>query len=344
MTDRPRPFVQSLTQNIVLRLVMYYAALGGSAVLVWMLLPLEQQRFVAATLSPILGPDVLPSFPEIVTSAAAPITNIPVLAEVVSMVVAFLVALPMAWVYMFTRQKKGYRQSTVHSLVLLPVVVAGVVAMVKYSVPLAFSLAGIVAAVRFRNTLDDSRDAVFIFLATGVGLAAAVQVDIAFVLSALFNAFVLALWHTDFARTPPMLEGERARRKLEHALAMANRTSQFVAHVDREILRTMAPAQLDALAGRLDRVRSDGPSAIARAPRYDARLRVTVTDADAGRPVVEGALERHAKRWRFAGSRADDGAAVIEYDVRLRRGVVAESVADALTRDGAPYVVATDVR
>jgi hypothetical protein len=61
----------------------------------------------------------------------------------------------------------------VQLLIILPLVVAGIVVLVKDSLALAFSLAGIVAAVRFRNTLDDSKDAVYVFLATGVGLAAA---------------------------------------------------------------------------------------------------------------------------------------------------------------------------
>ena len=101
------------------------------------------------------------------------------------MIAAFALAVPVAWTYMWTRRMKGYRQSVVHSLILLPVVVAGVVVLVKSSIALAFSLAGIVAAVRFRNTLDDSKDAVFIFFATVLGLAAGVQIGAAVMLSML---------------------------------------------------------------------------------------------------------------------------------------------------------------
>ena len=45
--------------------------------------------------------------------------------------------------------------------------------------------------MRFRNTLDDSKDAVYVFLATGVGLAAAVDIPVATVISVLFNVTVL---------------------------------------------------------------------------------------------------------------------------------------------------------
>ena len=82
---------------------------------------------------------------------------------------------------------------------------------------LAFSLAGIVAAVRFRVALEDSRDAVFVFAVMALGLACGVQLEIAAVLSVLFVTIVLILWYSDFARTPPSLEGERAAKHFARA-------------------------------------------------------------------------------------------------------------------------------
>jgi hypothetical protein len=58
------------------------------------------------------------------------------------------------------------------TLLFLPLVVAGIVLIVQNSLALAFSLAGVVAAVRFRTTLRDARDVVFVFLAIAVGFAA----------------------------------------------------------------------------------------------------------------------------------------------------------------------------
>ena len=82
-----------------------------------------------------------------------------------AMVGATLLMLPVTWIYIMTRRRKGFRQSVVQTLIILPIVVAGVVFMVKNSLALAFSLGGIVAAVSFRNTLRDTKDAVYIFLA-----------------------------------------------------------------------------------------------------------------------------------------------------------------------------------
>src|SRR6185295_2199238 len=148
---------------------------------------------------------------------------------------------------------KGYSQSVVHALVLMPVVIAVIAALVRNSIALAFSLAGIISAVRFRTTLDDSKDATFMFVVTALGLACGVQLEVAGVLSVLFVIITLGLWFTDFARTPPALEGSMAERRLARAMAMANRTSQFVARLDHEIIESMAPAQLDSLANRIER-------------------------------------------------------------------------------------------
>jgi hypothetical protein len=248
---------------------------------------------------------------------------------------------------MFTRRKKGYQQSMVLSLILLPVVVAGVVVLVKNSLALAFSLAGIVAAVRFRNTLDDSKDAVYIFLVTGLGLASAVHIDVAVVMSLLFNTIVLGLWYTDFARMPPGLDEERAQRQLQRALAMANRTSEFVARVDREIVQGMAPAQLDALLGRVRRQREEVAADALPKKRPDSCLRIVTTNIAAARQLVEPILEEHCKQWEFLGERPgrrDDGnAIVIEYGLRYRKDISGRVVLDAVRGIGPPFVLQSEL-
>src|SRR5688572_29008264 len=107
---------------------------------------------------------------------------------------ALLVSLPVAWVYTLTRRLR-YDSSLVHSVIILPMLVSAIVLAVKDSVALAFSLAGSVAVVRFRNTLKDAKDAVYIFLALGIGLASGIQaVDIALAMSLCFSLVILVLW------------------------------------------------------------------------------------------------------------------------------------------------------
>jgi hypothetical protein len=227
-------------------------------------------------------------------------------------------------------------------------VVAAITVLVKESLPLAFALAGIVAAVRFRNTLEDSKDAVFILLVTAIGLASGVSPAVGSVLSVVFVIVVLVLWTADFAREPASLEGDRAKRQLERAMAIANRTSQFVARVDKEVLQSLAPAQLDALAERVRRRRRTvgrpvteemGPA------RYDKKLVIALTDTDAARQGIEQALESYTKRWRFDGMKNGDGDLLSAvYSIRLRKGVSAELLTSAVRDAAAPYAADVSVQ
>ena len=117
-----------------------------------------------------------------------------------SMIGIIVLMIPVSWVYMGARRRRGREQSFVLTLLLLPLAVAGIVIIVENSLALAFSLAGIVAGVRFRLTLDDTLDAIYIFMSIGVGLAAGIgALEIAAVLSIFFNIAVIILWQFSFA-------------------------------------------------------------------------------------------------------------------------------------------------
>ena len=102
----------------------------------------------------------------------------------VAIIAAILVSLPVSWVYMAVRGGDEYDQSLVNTIIVLPMVVTGIVIIVQNWLALAFSLAGIAGAVRFRNSLKSSGDALFILLAVGVGLAAGIgAIELAAVIS-----------------------------------------------------------------------------------------------------------------------------------------------------------------
>ena len=266
----------------------------------------------------------------------------------VAMASAGLLALPVAWLYTITRQKRGYSQSVVHSLVLLPVVVAGVVVLVKFSLALAFSLAGIVAAVRFRNTLEDSKDAVYIFVVTGIGLASGVELTAAAALSIMFNFTVLLLFRTDFGRTPGRLEGEMAEERMQRALEMANRTSSFVARLDAEILDALAPEQLEAVADRAwQRRQASGTSERAGGGggvRPDSTLRVKTGGSHTAREIVERRLSQQAKRWNFVRHEPDGAGETLVYALRLKKSVPADMFVEGLRREGANYLLDVELK
>ena len=332
----------------VVRVAAYYVVLAAATAVVWQVFPslhtiFSAERLDALSQQPGSSGNFLDAFDTGLVGLPAP--AVLALTTALCMTGAFLLMLPVSWVYILTRQKKGYTQSVVQTLIILPIVVAGVVLLVKNSVALAFSLGGIVAAVSFRNTLRDTKDAVYIFLATGVGLAAGVQVmSAAAVMSFLFNAVILAFWYTDFGRAPSHLEGPRAARRLERSLALANRTNAFVAQIDREILRSMSPEQLSALADRARR-RVDG-AALGGKPKkpLNTVIRIRAPEPEAARRAVEEVLAAQVKEWRLAGlTREPGGGGALEYRARLRKSVTADTVASELRARLGPQLTGVEM-
>lgn len=116
-----------------------------------------------------------------------------------SIVGAFALMLPVTWVCMGARRRKDVSQSFVQTILVLPMIIAGIVHVVHNSLALAFSLAGIVAGVRFRHTLKDSAETTYLFTSIGVGVACGINaVEVAAIISIFFNYTVLGLWATEF--------------------------------------------------------------------------------------------------------------------------------------------------
>ena len=99
-----------------------------------------------------------------------------------------LLMLAVSWVYRAIHEGSVFDHSIDTTALVLPAVVAGIVTVVQHSLALAFSLAGIVAGVRFRRALSDTFDTLFILAAVGVGISAGVKsIEIAVVLTVFFN-------------------------------------------------------------------------------------------------------------------------------------------------------------
>lgn len=325
--------VSRVAIGVPLRVIAYYAVIALAVALAVRWLP-------PSTLGDLLEPRADGAAP----GAGGEMRG--ALAATIAMTAAAILTLPVAWVYVLTHERRGFRQSVVHTLMLLPVVVAGVVVLVKNSIPLAFSLAGIVAAVRFRNTLEDSKDAVYVFLATGVGLAAGVSLPVAAALSVVFNLLIVTLWITDFARTPARTAARDARRRLERSLAAANRTGEFVARLDTDLLSTLAPAQLEALADRAWRRRKRAaPELDGLGKNADTLLRLRTTDAQRLRPLIEPVLDARAKRVRYGGVvHETNGMDWVEYRLGLKRSETADTLMNALRNAGGELIDDVEMR
>ncbi|MEE8192824.1 MAG: DUF4956 domain-containing protein, partial [Gemmatimonadales bacterium] len=158
------------------RLLLYYLLLAAAALALVRLFPVLQSAFSMERLRSLVG---IEGFAQGVPPTGAEggflaRSNVG-LRTFIAVLGALVLVIPVAQVYMATKREVRYDQSLVHTIIILPVAVTGIVIIVQNSLELAFSLAGIVAAVRFRNTLQDTKDAVYIFMSIGVGLAAGIQ-------------------------------------------------------------------------------------------------------------------------------------------------------------------------
>jgi len=330
--------------KVLIRCALYYAALTLAGVVVLRYLP-RTRMITATSLDALFG-----AATETVRAGnrvvAAPVDQGTLAAtEMLAMLSAALLALPVAWIYTLTRARRGYQQSVVQLLLVLPVGVAGIVVLVKYSITLAFGLGGIAAAVRFRNSLEDSKDAVYVFLVTGIGIAAAVDLPVALVMSIMINVIVVALWMTDFGRTPVALEGKMADRRLQRARQLA-RTGTFVARIDDEVLRDMTAEQLEGVAQRaLRRAREHHPEGDEGGSRPEALVRLKTRNPNDVRPLVEARLEESAKKWRlksvFPG---DEGVTVVEYTVTPKKSKNLDDILSAVRAAGGAELLSAELQ
>ena len=118
---------------------------------------------------------------------------------VLAIVGAVGLMVPVSWTYMAVRSKSKMDQSLLETILILPIAVTGIVLIVHNSLAMAFSLAGVVAGVRYRYALKSTADSLFIFMAVGVGLSCGVgMLLVAAVMSAIFNYTFLILWEMNY--------------------------------------------------------------------------------------------------------------------------------------------------
>jgi hypothetical protein len=113
-----------------------------------------------------------------------------------------IAVVPVSWVYFITSRARKLDQSFLQTIVILPIVVTGIAMIVINSIALAFSLAGVVAAVRFRFSLALPSDAMYIFVAIGIGLGCGIgAVAISVVISFAFVIATLTIWKLEYGKS-----------------------------------------------------------------------------------------------------------------------------------------------
>ena len=113
-----------------------------------------------------------------------------------------IMTVPISWVYFITSRARRIDQSFLQTIMILPIVVTGIAMIVVNSLALAFSLAGVVAAVRFRFTLNQPSDAMYIFVAIGIGLGSGIgAMGVAAVISFTYVVATLTIWKLEYGKS-----------------------------------------------------------------------------------------------------------------------------------------------
>jgi len=250
--------------------------------------------------------------------------------------------LPVSWVYMATRYNKSHDQQVAQILIFLPLVVAGIVLVVQNSLALAFSLAGVVAAVRFRSTLRDARDLVFIFLAIAVGFAGGVQsMILAAIVSMLFNFILILTWRYDFGRSvlDPTAAGQWNLPLKELSKEGAKSTVP-----DRELVIALDQKQVHNLSERFDRVRKlVGPPG--KKARYNAILILTAENVTEAQTKVADALDQVTRRWRLDEVVTNVGKpSELSYLVKVRKAVSRDDLLTAVRVEAGSAILTADLQ
>ncbi|HSG64923.1 MAG TPA: DUF4956 domain-containing protein [Gammaproteobacteria bacterium] len=132
---------------------------------------------------------------------------------VASLLGTIVLMIPITWVYMAIKTPQGYPKAFVEALIVLPICATTVVLLIQDSLALAFGLAALVAAVRFRVRLRDALDGIYVFAAICVGLASGIgYLGVALVMTVFFCFASIVLWGIDYGANP--VETAKQAKKL----------------------------------------------------------------------------------------------------------------------------------
>jgi hypothetical protein len=263
------------------------------------------------------------------------------LTTIIVLIGTLLLMLPVTWVYMSARQVPGHNQGVVQTLIILPLVVAGIIIIVQNSLALAFSLAGVVGAVRFRTNLRDTRDLVFIFLSIAVGFGAGVQyLAVAALLTIVFNLVLLLTWRYDYGRN--VLTPTASSQWAGPLQSLASETGQHEIP-DRDLVLSLTPEKAEVLAERFERV-SGVLGGKKKKPRYDAVMRIATDQVTEAQGVAEKVLDKMAKRWKLDEVVTNTGKpSEIYFLVRLKKSTTRDELLTEIHDNEGPLIQSADL-
>lgn len=105
----------------------------------------------------------------------APDPILPWQAVGLALATSFMVSMGLAWIYVHTHQGLSYSRSFVHTLVLASLVATMLMLAVGNNLARGVAILGSMALIRFRSTMKDPRDMVFVFASLALGIAMGVR-------------------------------------------------------------------------------------------------------------------------------------------------------------------------
>jgi uncharacterized membrane protein YhiD involved in acid resistance len=250
-----------------------------------------------------------------------------------SLLLAFIFTLPIAWIYTVTRNDESFDPSLAQTIVVLAMVVTGVMIVISDETARAFALAGVVAAVRFRNTLQDTKDAVYVFIAVAIGMGCGTRVfHIAVWLSVIMSLTMYLLWKYQFGKSlrqaSTLVGGSKGKKEVQKLYATTS--AEALQHVERELeqqVRLMQWADMHA-----------GQEKGKKKP--NAALIIQSSDAYQAIAEVDKALEACGGTWQLANiSSQVPGRNTLEYVGRLPKEVTPATLIDAIQQNGSSCII-----
>jgi len=203
------------------------------------------------------------SLPEWLHHTFKPDAELPISVIVVSLSMAFVLGCLVAAIYRLTYGKpRGQSVGLMASLVLLTVLICLVTLVIGNNIARAFSLAGVLAIVRFRTVVEDTRDTGFVIfavaegMAVGAGYPTVALAGIPFAAAAAFlfrpRGEVVAFAPLDFTLTVRIGVGHNPATLLGEV---------FGRHLERSVLTALLTARQGAALDLTYRVRLSGEGA-----------------------------------------------------------------------------------
>jgi uncharacterized membrane protein YhiD involved in acid resistance len=250
-----------------------------------------------------------------------------------ALLLSFIFTLPIAWVYTLTKDEENFDPSLAQTIVVLAMVVTGVMVVISNELARAFSLAGVVAAVRFRNTLQDTKDAIYVFIAVAIGMGCGTRVfHIAVWLSVIMSLTMYLLWKYQFGKSlrqaSTIVSGGKGKKEVQKLYATTS--AEALQHLERELEQQVRLIQWADMRADQEKGKK----------KPNAALIIESSDAYQAIAEVDKVLDNYGGRWQLANITSNaPGRSTLEYVGRLPKEVTPATLIDTIQQNGSSCIV-----